>query len=170
MTITQLTRKCKEFALKNWNMEFNLPVEISTKMFKKLGYYQYRKDVNVGIKMVFAQLLFSGYYKEETIDSVIHHELTHWALHIMEKPFKDKHPVFEAELRRVGGSSTKTIKIAGKLHNIVCCRCGETIAFTTETGARNMLKRIDKDVTICCRARYKHAGIVEVEDTYELRR
>ncbi len=39
-----IREKCERFAKEYWNLEFNIPIEISNKMTITLGYYKSRRN------------------------------------------------------------------------------------------------------------------------------
>lgn len=167
LTTTQIKEKCRVWAKQIWDLEFNLPVEVSGRMTRALGYYKYRTFgfKVIPVKLQFAKMLLDGSYKIDTVDSVILHELCHWALSQLGKPFSDGHPVFEAELRRIGASTTRTIQSAGELYEVKCSCCGDTAA--KRRSEKLAMKLLDGRYTSkCCGARLTYAGKIVKEDTY----
>lgn len=130
--ITQRTleMKAKQFAQEYWGLDYNLPITINGRLTRALGRYRWRKNsgggFGHGLKIEISKDLATK-YKEEYLDSVLKHELTHWALSIQGRPFKDGHPVFEAELRRVGAHSTEVIPQVGEFHQGCCSKCGKVV-------------------------------------------
>lgn len=166
LTEKQVLQKCEEFAQKWWGLKFNVPISINKRLTRVLGRYEHTRD-NKPLLLTIAYATLKD-YKPETIDSVILHELTHWALGISGKPSTDGHPIFERELKRVGASTTQTIKHAGDLHKIVCCGCKKTIALTTKIRANNLMKKANRCTTKCCSTRYEYVGVERVMDNFTL--
>jgi predicted SprT family Zn-dependent metalloprotease len=177
-TKREVIKKCKQFAKQYWGLEFNLEIKLDGRLSKKLGKYYYKKDydfTNDGIEekikgnyIKFARFLVeSGDYYERTVDSVIKHELAHWAFSIMGKPFDDHHPIFEEELKRIGASSTNTVGAAGELHLAVCSECDKIIKKQYHKGRLNgLIKEDSRYVSNCCKANIIYGGTRYFEDDY----
>lgn len=172
MDLATITKKAKTFVKELWNIDFDISIELSGKMTSTLGYVAYKYNrinrTEIPIKMKIASRLVSGDYKEETIDGVILHECCHYALMKLGKPASDGHPVFEAELKRIGASSTGTIKNAGELHTFCCSKCGQTLGGFNDTRAKNLLRKVNDPfrypISKCCKARIKYMGKTYRED------
>ena len=162
LTKTQLTNICKYYMFELWGEHLEIPVEISGKLSKTFGYFQYMHSTRTPLKLMFSKRLIEN-YKLSTIESIIKHELCHYHLFINNEPFDDGHPVFEAELVRIGGSSTRTITGAGEKYYCICKKCGKKIGpFDSEKMAR---KRVEQAyVSRCCGSRLDYGGVVNVED------
>lgn len=161
----QLNKLAKEYAMKYWGMELNCPVVINGRLTRALGYYKYWIKDNRPHRIELAKRLIEN-YNEVSIIEVLKHELTHWALHQQGKPFDDGHPVFEAEIIRVGSHSTKTLPKVGKLYQAVCSKCkGSRIT-------RDKQHKIDRLtngcwISSCCKVKFEYAGYSMVNDTYK---
>jgi SprT-like protein len=125
-----LRQKAQRFAKEYFGLDFNLPIVISSRMTKSLGFYKYNllNDKIYPYNLQFSQNLLDGRYREETIDDVIKHEVCHWALSVLGKPFKDADDYFLNELKRIGSHPTHSIKAAGPLYVSVCSKCGKVVA------------------------------------------
>jgi predicted SprT family Zn-dependent metalloprotease len=172
MNHTTIVNKVKTFAKEIWGLDFNTRIELSGKMTRLLGYVQYNPSTHKPTLMKIATRLVNGDYKEETIDSVLLHETCHWALMMLDKPHSDGHPYFEAELRKIGASSTRTIKNAGENHTFKCTCCN-TIITLPARKANNLIPKLNAPynypVTKCCRARLQYIGKTYIEDSYKNR-
>lgn len=172
MSLGTITKKAKTFVKELWGLDFDIKIELSGRMTSTLGYVAYKTDrINhkeVPTKMKIASRLVNGDYKEETIDGVILHECCHYALMKLGKPASDGHPVFEAELKRIGASSTGTIKNAGESHTFCCSKCGKTFGGISDKKAKSLINKINDlfryPVSKCCRARIKYMGKIYRED------
>lgn len=175
MSLGTIIKKAKIFTKELWNIEFDIPVELSGKMTSMLGYVKYRKNFNADVPtlMKIASRLVNGDYKEETIDGVILHECCHYALMKLGKPHADGHPVFEAELRRIGASSTRTLHNVGDVHEFCCSKCGKSLGGFNERKTKNLLKKINDlyryPISKCCRARITYKGKQYKEDDNKTR-
>ena len=166
MTITknQLINICKYYMFELWEDKLQIPVEISGRLSKSLGYFKYSFN-GLPIKLVFSKDLLQN-YKLSTIESVIKHELCHYHLFKMKEPFADGHPNFEKELVRIGGNSTKTIHTAGMRHVCKCKKCGKIVGnYKTEAKAKS---KISKCLSGCCLEELIYGGVIEIEDNSKL--
>jgi len=170
MSLGTIIKKAKTFTKELWNIEFDIPVELSSKMTSTYGYVRYRRGFgkDVPVLMKIASRLVNGDYKEETIDGVILHECCHYALAKLDRPHNDGHPVFEAELRRIGASSTRTIHNVGDIHEFCCTKCGKTLTGFNDQKAKNLIKKLNDPyrypISKCCRARIVYKGKQYKED------
>lgn len=166
----QVNFKVKKFAKEIWGLEFDLPIEISGRLTAKLGYMQVvfnrRTFSATATKLVFAKRLINGDYSEGTIDSVILHETCHWALLTQGKPYNDGHPVFENELKRIGGSSTRTINNAGELHEAVCSCCGKVVVSSYNYNTVKKYVNDPRYTSKCCKAKINYKGSSYIEDKF----
>mgnify|MGYP000868160435 CR=1 FL=1 len=177
MSLGTIIKKAKTFVKELWGLDFDISVELSGKMTRTLGYVAYKPDWKTGkhipTKMKIAARLVSGDYKEETIDGVILHECCHFAMMKLNKPDADGHPVFEAELRRIGASSTRTIKSAGNVNEFCCSKCGKSLGGFSDQKAKSILKRMNDPYRIvrskCCKADIVYKGKSYKEDNNKTR-
>ena len=162
LTKTQLKDICKYYMFELWGERLEIPVEISGKLSKTFGYFQYISSTKTPLKLMFSKRLIEN-YKLSTIESIIKHELCHYHLFINNEPHDDGHPVFEAELARIGGSSTGTLAEAGEKYYCICKKCGKKIGpYDSEKIAR---KRVEQAyVSRCCGTRLNYGGVVNIED------
>lgn len=102
---TVIERKCNEIAQKFWGVKIEIPISVSARMSRTQGYVQFRINrttrVISAVKMQFAQILFEGHFNEEYIDSILRHEVCHYALQKLNKPFGDTDRYFKSECSRI---------------------------------------------------------------------
>lgn len=153
MSVKTLEQKAKRFAKEYWGLDFNLPIKTNGRLSRGLGQYIHITNGNFTkpIRIEISKDLLAK-YNEETIDSVIKHELTHWALSIQGQPFKDGHPVFEKELKRVGAHPTGVIPYIGPLYQARCTKCQKIVS------RKPNKKRLETTIR-----KYTHCGGYELE-------
>lgn len=163
ITQIQLENKVQQFSQEFWGISCNLPIIINGRLKNKLGRYHWRKNGNkvTPLRLEFSRN-FLEKYNEETIDGVVKHELTHWALSIQGQPFKDGHPVFERELKRVGAPSTGVIPFIGEMHEGMCSKCSKVIVRQKTYGY--LRKYFTNYTSNCCKASIVYKGIREYTD------
>ena len=125
----------KDVCTKYFDIDFEslgIPVKINGRLTKCLGRVIYRhKAYKVIPKSIeFSKELVSGNYKVETVESVIKHEVTHLALMLKGMEFHDGSTTFEETVKKIGGTSTRTIKSLVKYHAKCSC-CGQRCLTTT---------------------------------------
>lgn len=177
MDLRTITNKAKVFAKELWRLDFDIKIEISSRMTSTLGCVAYRPDkINhkeIPTKMKIAARLINGDYKEETIDGVILHECCHFAMMKLGKPSSDGHPVFEAELRRIGASSTRTLHNVGNVHEFCCSKCGRSLGGFNDQKTKTILKKMQNPFRLiqskCCKAPLQYKGKVYKEDDNKTR-
>lgn len=130
----ELLKVCKYYMYELWGEKFDLPLKISKQLTKVLGYFSHTSISMQPIELKFSYNLLAN-YKLSTIESVIKHELCHYHLFINKKPYTDGHPVFEKELKRIGGSTTNTVKHSGERYLCVCKGCGGICGSYSSKGA-----------------------------------
>lgn len=111
----------REFLDKEFGLELDIPIFVSNKLKRTFGYFQYRKGV--AWKIEISQELIDTHPKEVVID-VLKHELVHYALFELGKPWRDKDRYFKETLDRLGVSRTRTYESKGKFHHYTC-QCGK---------------------------------------------
>ena len=155
----------KEVCKKYFNFDFdslNIPVKINGRLKNSLGRMVYNPRLNKAISIEFSKELISGLYKIETVESVIKHECTHLVLFAREEDFKDGCKNFENTVRKIGGTSTRTIFPAGIRYHGVCSKCGEECLNTTSKARFNRITDPENAkfyVSGCC-----HSPIIKGEN------
>lgn len=155
----------KEVCKKYFNFDFdslNIPVKINGRLKNSLGRMVYNPRSNKAISIEFSKELVSGIYKIETVESVIKHECTHLVLFAREEDFKDGCKNFENTVRKIGGTSTRTIFPAGIRYHGVCSKCGEECLNTTSKARFNRITDPENAkfyVSSCC-----HSPIIKGEN------
>lgn len=166
MNINKAQQLAKEYAMEYWGMRLNVPVLENNRLTRSLGRMCWQRN-NYLNKYTPLKIDLSGRllrnYSDETIISVIKHELCHWALLVQEKPFSDGHPVFERELQRVGASSSFTIQEAGNLHTVICKKCKKQAA---KNESKNRLKKyiLRSYTSRCCGSTLEWGPTIFIED------
>lgn len=144
-------------------MDFDLPMSINNRYKNKMGCIKYKdRKAKVPEKIILAGHIFdTKYYDELNVDDTILHELCHWYCSSTGKNSSDKSRDFEAELKRIG-ASTSGISFSGGLFYVGKCeKCGKKVA---EKHSKFVLDRIlntNDYITRCCHAYIVDGGTVE---------
>ncbi|HLO11565.1 MAG TPA: SprT-like domain-containing protein [Pseudoneobacillus sp.] len=122
----ELVNEAKGFLNTHFGLDLSVPIEFNTRMKRCLGRFLFSKKLgeNVPLKIEMSVDFMQSHPREHIYD-VLKHELVHYALCVMKRPFDDGHPVFEGELRKLGIKSTHSYQVAGSVHKYVCERCGK---------------------------------------------
>lgn len=153
----QIITKTKGFAREIFGKELNMPVKFSGKLTRVLGRFIYHTNGS-SMELTFSKKLLNN-YKEDTIDSVILHELCHWYQYENKLPYRDEDLEFKQLVKSVGGSLTREINIAGLVNAYKCNSCGKI---------HKSRKKLNLTITICrCGGRLTEVEKERVEDTFE---
>lgn len=150
LTLFDLETEAFRFLQENYGMGLTIPIEIDESFSHEEGAYEFTKKEPRGIYLAGFLLEFGT---DEVVYDVLRHELVHYALHRLNKPFEDGHPVFEAELKRLGIGSTQSSKV-GRYHIYSCDKCGDEIPYYRKLKENEM----EKAITACCDADFKFTG------------
>lgn len=83
----------------------------------------------------------------------LYHELIHYAMYVLGRPYRDGQVEFEKELIKQGVSSTRTVHI-GKYLLYCCPACQRQY----ETELLKVFKNPEKYYTPCCKNKIKVTG------------
>lgn len=156
-TLQRLTDFANNWLQKTYGIQLEIPIEIRSSLKRTLGYFQHKQNKKEPIKIALAAKLFTHYSKEAVYD-VLKHELVHYALYMLDKPYTDGHPYFERELKRLGVSSTHTYEAKGFYHIYRCSSCDRI----TSRRVRRITK-LENYRSRCCMAELKYDGYQEVK-------
>lgn len=143
----------KDVCEKYFDFDFDkleVPVKINGRLSSTLGrvIYNTRGSKYVPKSIEFSKELVSGHYKMATVESVIKHEVCHLVLMVRGEEFGDGTKNFEDTVKKIGGTSTGTIKNVYEYYAKCSC-CGRRCL---TSGKESSLKRyIDNGyVSKCC--------------------
>lgn len=169
-TVHQMKTVADELSLKYWGQRFPEEIRINGRLTRSLGRCHFRRNNNTGeitpSRIELAGRLVSGNYSEQTIMSVLKHELCHWFLAYQEKPFRDGDPVFEAEIKRIGAHSTGIIEVSGQVYIAACSKCKKS-SYSSNTKSKVMKYVRGSYSSGCCRAKlvYEEKYIEDQNDS-----
>ena len=166
ITMTQVTKMCRELADEIWGVELDVPVKLNNRLSKAMGRFKVTRQ---GQSIEFAGKLLKEYPLDE-VKSVVKHELTHYVLYNKGEPWRDGQPHFEKELKRIGATSNfgeNRLKARGtyELVELECCNCGGYAGRQTPRKATNLVNKSMKGgiVSMCCHSRIKKGRVVTRE-------
>lgn len=110
----------REFLDKEFGLELEIPIFVNNRMKTMLGCFRVRKGMS---KQIDISRDFIDTNPKEVVIDVLKHELVHYALFELGKPYKDKDKYFKDTLDRLGVGRTRTITTKGKFHTYTC-KCG----------------------------------------------
>jgi SprT-like protein len=158
MTITEMENYCKENAMKWWGLKFGfIPITVNSRLKKVGGRFIFNKSKSIMRIEMSEQVM--KYATRQTIEKVLLHELTHWALCKLNKPFLDNDAYFIKETIRVNCS--RGLLPYGEMYETYCTCCKKKLSqVLTSNRAKNIVK---KYVTHCCDAKIDYTKII-IED------
>jgi hypothetical protein len=116
-SVVGLTLIARKFLKETYGLELNIPININSRLSRALGRFRHYPRTGQPLDIEISRSVIENHGEEATID-VLKHELVHYALFTLNKPFADGHPVFENELKRLGVSRTHTYQKKGRFKNI----------------------------------------------------
>ena len=161
-----LQQRVRQYAREYWNMECNVPIVINKRMTRSLGMYRWKtaRPVATPIRFDFAAHLVDGRYKSETVESIIKHEVCHWALSQLGLPFHDRDHHFLKELKRIGSHPSFAILEVGTMHKAVCSCCGKIVKQSLKEKSLEKYYKHPKWHSRCCKAAIIYGGCELKED------
>lgn len=136
ITMSELENYANEFLNKNYNMSLNVPLVVNGRLKKTYGRFRYTINrVTGATKEVSVELnkTFIIHNSKEAVFNVLRHELIHFALFKLNKPFDDGQSYFENELKKHNTYSQYDInmmevklKSQYKKYYSYECNCGES--------------------------------------------
>lgn len=166
LTIEDLTQIASDFLRDEYGLALEIPIKRNNRLKRAMG--RYIESPNENDELIPNRIEISGemfvYGAEIAIIKTLKHELVHYALAIKGEPNDDGQPHFEAELRRVGASATKSVAL-GEVAMYRCDSCG-TKDFS---ASPSVIKRISQTTkgwsTRCCDASLTYVDIVICDGT-----
>lgn len=154
LTIADLTEIARQFLRDEYGMALEIPVKRNNRLRTSMGRFVETYDEDLG-EHTPNRIELSGitleYGADTAIIDVLKHELVHYALCVKDEPNDDGHPHFEAELRRLGISSTETTTI-GPAVVYQCSKCKKR----DYTGNKRVVRDLESGGngyrTRCCKA------------------
>ena len=145
MDLEYLKKYAESFLRKNYNLSLEIPLLINNRLRSTLGSFNrnYKGDKACEIELS-GQLV--KYATKDVILDTLKHELIHYALFVLNKPFHDGDEYFENELKRLEVSGTETCYVG--IHTVYNCpKCARKY----ETELKSVWKTPNVYNTVCCR-------------------
>lgn len=124
LTNQQLGMLAQQLSQTYWQAPCTIPVVWNGRLSTTMGrfFYLTQKKKRTAVRIELSRKA-ARHLDRETFIKVLLHELCHYHLFKQGKPFSDHHPVFEAEIKRVGAISTNAIKLPQKGYKLYCAKC-----------------------------------------------
>ena len=134
MNQEQIEKYARRFLSTAYKLGLCIPIVINPRLSSTLGQFLYNKTNNRPVRLEFSKkYLINGNLND--IKKMIKHECIHYAMFIMNKPFNDGDPYFEAELKKHNSISTDIINFPVERNvRVYTCDCREHIYLTTITA------------------------------------
>lgn len=121
-----LAKTAEEYLEETYNLPLTIPIKIDGRLKRSLGAFHAVRNKATGVgrpKMIkLSKNLIEHYPIKQVMDTLLH-ELTHYALFMLKKPYRDGEVYFENELHKYGISATQTSGHIGKMYHYTC-DCG----------------------------------------------
>lgn len=152
--LQQLKEIAQQFIKNEYNMELDIPIKINGRFKTTLGSYRETyagKPVQIDIAKRLLQ-----YADERVTAGVIKHELVHFALKKLNKPYKDGDEYFERELERLKLPSSvnkeRSIQYVGEKYVFKCKKCDKQLLSSIKK-VRNETKSF---ISPCCKSSIRY--------------
>lgn len=123
MTQLELQGYATKWLRENFDLGLAIPIKINSRLQRTLGWFRHTRSVAIEIEL--SKKLLT-YYEIDEIKDVLHHELIHYALFTLRKPYKDGDRFFEQTLQIFGVTRTGVYKHHGKIYEYRCsCKTHE---------------------------------------------
>lgn len=104
VTVEEMTVEAEQFLKEAYNLTLDIPIKRNNRLKATLGWFSFNKkhgalDIEISGK-------FMDYGSRSDVIDCLRHELVHYALYTLGKPYNDGDAYFEEELRKHGISSS----------------------------------------------------------------
>lgn len=147
LTVDDLYEEAERFLWDKFGLSLTIPIEIDEDMSLEGGAFEHTSRKACAIYIADFVMKIA---EDEVIYDILRHELIHFALFTMRKPFNDGDPFFEETLAKHGVGSSGTDMI-GVYHIYVCHGCGEEVPWHTKFAEGEM----EEYLTTCCSDKFK---------------
>ncbi|MEX3625076.1 SprT-like domain-containing protein [Viridibacillus arvi] len=113
-----------EFLDRAYGIELDIPIVINSRLKSTYGCFKFKPKTREPLRIEIGKNYIENQKWETVIETLIH-ECIHYALYVQNLPYRDGHPLFEAELKKHGSHSTGTVKYHGKVVQYDCPSCGK---------------------------------------------
>lgn len=142
--LEELRKQANEFLQEHYSLELKIPIEVNNRLSVTMGALVFYEDKPIVIEI-------SGpvmkYGTKAAILDILKHELIHYALFILGKPYFDGQTYFENELKKHGVKSTED-GVIGKFLKFKCPECKE-IGYSDK---KRLMGNPEEYSTFCCDA------------------
>ena len=140
--LVDLRKQANDFLKTNYSLMLDIPLVVNNRLRSTIGSLVLQKEEPELIEL---SGMLMKYGSEAFKLDVLKHELIHYALNTLGKPYHDGHPYFENELKKHGvGSSGEGF--LGEMLKFECPKCSE-IGYTENKRA---MKNPSGFKTVCC--------------------
>jgi len=115
-----------KFLKENYDLKLEVPIVLNGRLKSKFGRFIHAPH-NSKNRISYSIEISKNYIEYQTWENVIStlkHELIHYALYELGKPYRDGEKIFESELAKHGSHSTGTLEFKGEMNIYKCKGCG----------------------------------------------
>jgi len=148
ISLEKLRLIAKEFTREQYGLELTIPIKQNNRLKTTLGRFCLTRQ-GEAYQIDISNKLLKYAHKQVAI-GVVKHEAVHFALHFLEKPYRDGDLYFEEELKRLQlPSSThkeRSIAFVGKTYIFSCSHCQNVLKSTI----KKVKAHYKQYVSSCC--------------------
>lgn len=137
LSMYQLKQYANKFLKENYNLTLSIPLELNGRMTKTYGWFKHKRGRKEPVCVQLNKYFVENNEPVVVLD-VLRHELVHYALYMLDRPYRDGDAVFEGELKRLGVISQNNVN-----------------KYDIESKPRNLSIHIYRCAVDKCRQEYK---------------
>lgn len=156
MNVQNLNSIANEFLEKEFSLQLEVPIKVNNRLSRALGRLKSYRMRNYPYTSYPHSIELSGklldYAPEDEIIDVLKHELVHYALCVLQKPYNDGDHYFESTLQRLGITNTNSKKFSIPAHHYACLGTPSHVSVTA--------RRINTNKYVCgaCNCKLMYLG------------
>lgn len=144
----ELCNASRDFLKEAYNLDLTIPIKVNRRLITSLGRFRHYKSDH---KKRPLSIELSGKLLEfgttEQIISTLKHELIHYALYMLDRPYKDGQATFESELKKHDSCSTGTQAVSIKTY-VYTCGCQEYSSYINRYSKGYRCSTCGNDITL----------------------
>ncbi|MGG1571628.1 SprT-like domain-containing protein [Fictibacillus sp. NRS-1165] len=146
VSMVELYQEAENFLNEHFGLSLEVPIRVAARMTRTMGCFKHYRSWNRPIEIKLSEKMLTHHDPEVSID-VLRHELIHYALYMLQQPYKDKDENFKSTCRRLGVALTRTYQFKGEIYTYGCASgCSEWKFKTRRNFDRHHCRKCKKHI------------------------